>query len=121
MNADDLDRALAEEDIVPSSGFVAAVMTAVLEEAQTPAPIPFPWTRALTGFAAAISLVLVVPAIWLRGAAAPPDGDSGSGFARLAIDWILRLAGDPDMALIAAALLLTYALVDIPRRLTSRT
>jgi hypothetical protein len=40
----------SEEPIVPSSGFLAAVMERVKEEAAMPAPIPFPWKRALPGF-----------------------------------------------------------------------
>jgi hypothetical protein len=47
-----LDAVLAsEEEIVPSSGFLSAVMERVQEEASAPAPIPFPWKRALPGFA----------------------------------------------------------------------
>ncbi len=46
-----LDRILAsEEPLVPSSGFLAAVMERVQEEAGAPPPIPFPWKRALPGF-----------------------------------------------------------------------
>jgi hypothetical protein len=46
----DIDAILAsEEAIVPSSGFLAAVMQRVEEEAAAPAPIPFPWKRALAG------------------------------------------------------------------------
>jgi hypothetical protein len=42
---------LASEDaIVPSSGFLASVMERVKEESAMPAPIPFPWKRALPGF-----------------------------------------------------------------------
>jgi hypothetical protein len=45
-----LDGILAwEEEIVPSSGFLAAVMEQVEEEARMPAPIPFPWKRAIPG------------------------------------------------------------------------
>ena len=44
----------AEEKLVPSSGFMAAVMERVREEAAAPAPIPFPWKRVAPG------LVLVV-------------------------------------------------------------
>jgi hypothetical protein len=39
----------SEEAIVPSSGFLAAVMERVQDEARTPAPIPFPWKRAVPG------------------------------------------------------------------------
>ena len=37
----------SEESIVPSSGFLAAVMERVEEESRAPAPIPFPWRRAM--------------------------------------------------------------------------
>jgi hypothetical protein len=48
MNHDEIDRILAQRDeIVPSSGFTAAVMDAVRREASVPPPIPFPWKRAL--------------------------------------------------------------------------
>lgn len=40
----------AEDEIVPSSGFLGAVMERVEEEARMPAPIPFPWKRTLPGF-----------------------------------------------------------------------
>jgi len=40
----------SEEEMVPSSGFLAAVMERVSEEARMPARIPFPWKRALPGF-----------------------------------------------------------------------
>jgi hypothetical protein len=39
----------AEDALVPSSGFLASVMDRVREEAAAPAPIPFPWKRALPG------------------------------------------------------------------------
>jgi hypothetical protein len=46
-----MDRILArEEELVPSSGFLAAVMERVEEESRAPAPILFPWKRALPGF-----------------------------------------------------------------------
>jgi hypothetical protein len=56
-----IDAALTkEEELVPSSGFLAATMERVREEAATPKPIPFPWLRALPG------IVLVAGAIcWL--------------------------------------------------------
>jgi len=47
---DKLQRILAREDeCVPSSGFLAAVMDRVEQEAAAPAPIPFPWKRAIPG------------------------------------------------------------------------
>jgi hypothetical protein len=47
-----IDEILAtDEEIVPSSGFLGAVMERVEEEARMPAPIPFPWKRAVPGLA----------------------------------------------------------------------
>ena len=54
MSHDDLNYILfKEEEILPSSGFVASVMDAVRREAAIPPPIPFPWKRALPGLAVA--------------------------------------------------------------------
>lgn len=41
----------SEEALVPSSGFLASVMERVQEAASAPPSIPFPWRRALPGFA----------------------------------------------------------------------
>jgi hypothetical protein len=50
---EEFDRALLEEDaLVPSSGFAASVMDAIHQQSAAPAPIPFPWKRALPGLAA---------------------------------------------------------------------
>lgn len=46
-----LDRILStEEELIPSSGFLASVMERVEDEARAPAPIQFPWKRAIPGF-----------------------------------------------------------------------
>jgi len=62
MKHDELDRLLAKADeIVPSSGFTAAVMDAVRREAAAPAPLAFPWRRAWPGIlGAAVALVAVI-------------------------------------------------------------
>jgi hypothetical protein len=45
-----IDTALAtEEQLIPSSGFLASVMDQVKDESRMPAPIPFPWKRAIPG------------------------------------------------------------------------
>lgn len=45
-----IDAILASDaELAPSSGFLAAVMERVQEEASAPAPIPFPWKRAIPG------------------------------------------------------------------------
>lgn len=50
MTRDKMDQILAaEEELAPSSGFLASVMERVREEATAPPPIPFPWKRALPG------------------------------------------------------------------------
>jgi hypothetical protein len=54
MERDDLDRFLSDDEIVPSSGFVARVMDAVRVEAAAPPAIPFPWLRALPGIVAVV-------------------------------------------------------------------
>jgi hypothetical protein len=47
---DAIDKILStEEELAPASGFVAAVMDRVREEAAAPPPIPFPWKRFLPG------------------------------------------------------------------------
>jgi len=49
---EEFDRVLLEEDaLVPSSGFAASVMDAIHQQSAAPAPIPFPWKRALPGLA----------------------------------------------------------------------
>ena len=54
----EIGRILATEDaLVPSSGFLASVMERVREEAAAPAPIPFPWKRALPGAIAALGML----------------------------------------------------------------
>ena len=51
---DAIGRILAsEEALVPSSGFVSAVMERVRQESAAPVPIPFPWKRAIPGMALA--------------------------------------------------------------------
>jgi hypothetical protein len=47
----------SEEPIVPSSGFLVAVMERVKEESAMPAPIPFPWKRALPGSLVAAAIL----------------------------------------------------------------
>jgi len=52
-----INRILAtEEELIPSSGFLAATMQRVREEAAMPKPIPFPWLRALPGIMLAVAV-----------------------------------------------------------------
>jgi hypothetical protein len=67
MTHEDFDRTLSsEQEIIPSSGFVASVMDAVQREATAPPPVPFPWKRALPGLLAA-SVALI--ALFVAGVA----------------------------------------------------
>jgi hypothetical protein len=61
----DFDRALntASDGILPSSGFADAVMIAIAREAAAPAPIQFPWMRALPGIAAVVAAVAILIAV----------------------------------------------------------
>ncbi|MHB1936614.1 MAG: hypothetical protein ACYCOR_08520 [Acidobacteriaceae bacterium] len=71
MIDNDLDRVLMErEEVVPSSGFVAAVMEAVQQEADASAPvpfppIPFPWKWALPGLMASVALAVGLIVRWI--------------------------------------------------------
>jgi hypothetical protein len=73
----DLDRALASahDGILPFSGFTASVMAAIAHDASAPAPIPFPWKRALPGFVAIVValalLIAVLVSMFLSAPSAP--------------------------------------------------
>ena len=63
MTPEEIDRALANDAsrVRASPRFAAAVMAAVRREAKAPPPLPFPWTRAVPGIAAAVlAFVLTV-------------------------------------------------------------
>lgn len=72
---DTLDHILLDDALIPSSGFAASVLdsiAAITAQAAAPAPIPFPWKRALPGLAAfLIALIAAVRlAIQIRHSAA---------------------------------------------------
>jgi hypothetical protein len=73
MESDDLKRLMSEEEIMPSSGFVSSVMTAVHREAEEPRAIPFPWKQALplflAGGIAMIALIVYASGIASAGTA----------------------------------------------------
>ena len=61
MTNERIDAILGTEDeLVPSSGFLAAVMERVQAETAAPPPIPFPWKRALPGLAALLLALAIV-------------------------------------------------------------
>jgi hypothetical protein len=117
MRHDDLDRILSgQQDIVPSSGFVASVMDAVRSEASTPPPIPFPWKRALPGLAAACFALGWVLVTWLllfsRRGASPPKLVEPA-----ALTASLEAAMNSGVGWVVLALLLALASVKLTFRL----
>ena len=123
MKNDELDRMLSkQDDIQPSSGFAAAVMEAVRNEASAPPPIPFPWKRALPVLLlAGIMLALVVIAgvetilSVSRGAATPEIATS----LRSTVVPHTQGAVGADLAWTAAALLAAFMSVKLSMRLAS--
>lgn len=80
---DKLDRVLlAQDTLLPSSGFTASVMEAIQQQALPSAPIPFPWRLALPGIAA---LLVGLCRPWLvRGLRPAKPGPKPRPHARLA-------------------------------------
>jgi hypothetical protein len=108
MNPEDLDRLLSnQEDIVPSSGFVANVMDAVERAASTPPPIPFPWKYALPGLTACLIALAALAFLALRSPApraAPALAAAIEGLRAIGAGWI------------AVALLVSAASIFFPMR-----
>jgi len=106
-----IDRVLrAQEQVEPSSGFVASVMARVHREATAPPPLSFPWRRVvaagLAGLVTAIVLVLV-----LRGFLPDPVA---------ALESLSRSGELPSLlARVSAVLLVTWLATAIPRWLVS--
>ena len=125
MTSERIDGILAsEEDLVPSSGFLAAVMERVQEESAVPPPIPFPWKRAAPGIALACGVFgwggyeLVRYGISARGSFAP-----GPNLAGVASALHLGTAtGRPleQVGWVALALGLSWASWLFSRRLAGR-
>jgi hypothetical protein len=119
MKDDQIDRILSNErGIAPSFGFVGSVMDAVRSEASGPPPIPFPWKRALPGFAAwGVLLVCMVIAI-LR---APAPGASSQSVRWLsALFPALRTAGTYGAGWVLLSLLVAFAGLRLSLRFAGR-
>lgn len=104
MDREELDRILAEEDgLIPSSGFLGSVMERVETEAAAPAPIPFPWKRALPGFVVAVAVLvwaavemgravisaggLALPSVHMNAVVTPVVQQAGWVALALALAW----------------------------------
>ena len=120
--SDELDRIISREDeIVPSSGFVASVMDAVRQEAAASQPIPFPpipfpWLRALPGFFAMGALLVLLIVGVVRGIFMSASASSNSS-NWLESSWT-HFLGQTNAEWIALALLLTAFSVFLVLRLT---
>jgi len=121
MRKDDIDRILSEEEeIVPSAGFLSGVMGVVQREAVEPAPIPFPWRRALPGILAAI---FVLSFAFVAGLATSRHGISvgslpftmPSSFAL-----VLQVAQEIRVGWITLALALSLVAMKLPAVLAMR-
>ncbi|MGE5531592.1 MAG: hypothetical protein ACM3VW_05705 [Bacteroidota bacterium] len=99
MTEDQVERGLRLQPIEPSAAFQERVMRRVRQEAATPPPIPFPWSRALwiaLALVGGVAALLLEPEaavkgqfsdewLWLMGASA------GSVAAAIVPLWLLRL------------------------------
>jgi hypothetical protein len=114
----EIDRILAtEEALIPSSGFLASVMERVQEEAAAPAPIRFPWKRAIPGILLTAGVLGWGGYVLVReGVAAVRDLSFAPPHLAVALTQPLELAGWVAMAL--GASLLSWLL---SRRLAGRS
>jgi hypothetical protein len=106
--SNNLDRILLERDpLLPSSGFAASVLEAVQLQTAAPAPIPFPWKRALPGLAALLLGLSIVARMILTTA------QSAIQSPATANDWLAWLRSSAQSAVLlrtqAAPVLLALA------------
>ncbi len=132
MSDDQLDSLLSRnDDLEPSSGFARNVMDVVRREASAPAPIPFPWRRALPGLVLCVlSLAAMCVAAMVRPASQAPHEAPGPTIwtAMWTATWtglstlggLLRAANVGGLSWIILALLLTLASVMLSLRLIGR-
>jgi len=118
MELSRMDAILAsEEAIEPSSGFLAAVLEQVQEEARTPAPIPFPWKRAVPGFVLA-AVVFGWGAVELARMGVPAMKEISFAAPRLPVALALPLQQTGWVALALGVSLASWLLA---RRLAGRS
>jgi hypothetical protein len=113
MNGD-VDRVLSNEhSIVPSSGFASSVMEAVRQDAVTPPPIPFPWTRALPGLIFCVGALIT---FLVLGLSRPGRGTELS----IRLTRILELANNAGVRWIALAVVVSLVSVVLSMRVVGR-
>jgi len=114
----EIDHLLAsEEELIPSSGFLASVMERVHEEAAAPAPILFPWKRAIPGILLAVA-VLGWGAVELFRAALPALRNLSVSGPNLPGPLVLPLE---DAGWVALALTVSLLSTLLSRRLAGRS
>jgi len=113
MQPDALDRLLSEEgSISPSQDFVAAVMSAVSQEAATPRSIDFPWKPVVFGIASAALSILAGVGLG-PAAASPAAAMQPNVMAELLNSWAAQLAADAANPA-ASALMLSVVVALLP-------
>ncbi len=122
MRDEELARILKSdnEQILPSSGFVASVMEAVRAEALAPPPIPFPWKRAIPGLAAACVALVSLIVVFVTQL-----GRTGAQQASTVTWWpqvvhAFQIAQSTGIGWVLAALLVALLSVWLPFRLVGR-
>jgi hypothetical protein len=117
MTMDELDRILgSEESLQPSSGLADEVMKAIRREAETPAPLKFPWIRFIPGVAGGVTLV--VTGIILMILHGLPQG-SGPGLEQLA-QWLNHPAAS-TWGMVIGSLAFSYLAYKLPMALVKRS
>ena len=120
MKQDPLNRTLsAETGIVPSSGFVSAVMDAVRREASVPSPIPFPWKRALPALAAGALALLAMIGVIVKNIGGPTSVASNQASLLPVLAHAVDIAKMYGIGWILLAILVTLACVMLSMRLTT--
>ena len=124
MKLDDLDQILRNQgDVTPSPKFLHEVMRAVYQEADTPKPIPFPWTRALPGFAVTVFALCLLCVSLVQTCRTPEPALEVTSFesvVRVLSTWYEGASATPGgwitAASIVTALLITFASLKVPMR-----
>jgi hypothetical protein len=119
-----LDAALSSHDdvILPSSGFTDTVMAAIWNEGGAPAPIAFPWKRAIPGFFAAAAalaflVVLFVALFRFRAAAAVSEESARPVLDALSLTSLAHATVYSDSFWVAISIALPLLVLLMMRRL----
>jgi hypothetical protein len=119
-----LDAALASHDdvILPSSGFTDSVMKAICNEGAAPAPIAFPWKRAIPGFFAAAGalaflIAMLVALFRFRAAAAVSEQSARPVLEALSLTSLAQHTMYSDGFWVAISIAVPLLIVLMMRRL----